>query len=320
MITRRHLRLDTAIRYSWRNILYSAICSTLAYITHLILGFSQISMPIGIVAILGTALAIILGFRNSSAYDRWWEARKIWGLIVNYSRAWGREVLTMVLPVSADETLAVKEFQQRMVYRHIAFVHALRVFIRHKHAYNIDKTKEIIQGSNEYKDVADFISAEEYAAFISKKNPPNYLIKKQGDDLKYAYQQGWISDYRYVQMSDTLTQFNNHQGMSERIKNTPLPRPYSFFSRVFVVIHGTLVPFAFIEDLGVLNIPLSLLINFVFLALDFVGERTEDPFENRMEDTPLTSISLTIEENLKEMLGEVEKFPKKPKPTEGVVL
>lgn len=153
---------------------------------------------------------------------------------------------------------------------------------------------------------------------MSKRNPPNYLLLNQGVELRKGYEKGWLSDYRFVRLGETLNEFHNHQGMCERIKNTPFPRPYSFFSRVFVFIHGTLVPFAFIEELGPYNIPLSLLINFVFLSLDQIGERTEDPFENRQDDTPLTSISLTIEENLKEMLGD-SNLPVKPPPVHGVV-
>ena len=98
-----------------------------------------------------------------------------------------------------------------------------------------------------------------------------------------------------------------------------MPRPYSFFSRIFVYLHGTLVPFAFVEELGLLNIPLALLINFIFLSLDQIGETTEDPFENRPSDTPLTAISRTIEGNLKEMLGE-SQMPQEPEQVEGVVL
>src|SRR5690606_41118967 len=98
MITRRHLRLDTALRYSWRNILYSLICSTIVFLLHVIFDFDDIIIPIGVVGILGTALAIILGFRNSSAYDRWWEARKIWGGVVNESRTFTRQGLTIVDP------------------------------------------------------------------------------------------------------------------------------------------------------------------------------------------------------------------------------
>ncbi|GLB50171.1 bestrophin family protein [Neptunitalea lumnitzerae] len=320
MIVTKNLKWSHIFHYTWQRMAYFLILSIIVYILHVKFGFKRLSIPFNAVATLSTALAIYLGFKNNNAYDRWWEARKIWGLIVNYSRAWAREVITFILPSADNQIEEVKDIQQRLLYRHIAFVHALRVFIRVKHAYNENATKEIIDEPNRYEDIKDFISAEEYKEFLTKKNPPNFLIKKQSEDLKLAFKKGYISDYRYVKLSDTLTQFNNHQGMSERIKNTPLPRPYSFFSRVFVFIHGTLLPFAFIEDLGVLNIPLSVLINFVFLALDFIGERTEDPFENRLEDTPLTSISVTIEENIKEMIGDYDNFPRKPKPKEGVII
>ena len=239
---------------------------------------------------------------------------------MNYSRAWGREVLSLTTEGSAsprEHAGGCQTWQQRMVYRHIAFVHALRVFLRRPNSYNL-KVREIVEPPNLYEDVQAFIAPDEYEQVMDARNPPNYLNKLQGDDLRFAYEQGWISDYRFVRLSETLTEFNNHQGMSERIKNTPFPRAYSFFSRVFVYIHGTLIPFAFVESLGWLNIPLSLAINFFFLALDFVGERTEDPFENRMDDTPLLAISTTIEENLKEMLGD-RNLPAKVPAVEGAM-
>jgi putative membrane protein len=289
------------------------------YILHVGFDIHTLSLPFNAVATLSTALAIYLGFKNNSAYDRWWEARKIWGLLVNYSRAWAREILAFPVAGHALDQSALAEWKQRLIYRHIAFVHALRVFLRVKHSYNDNGVVELIEESNQYEDLQDFLSPEEYAQTLSKKNPPNYLLQRQSEDLQLALQQGWLSDYRLVRLDETLTEFNNHQGRSERIKNTPFPRAYSFFSRVFVHIHGTLIPLAFVEEIGWFNIPLSLLINFVFLALDYIGERTEDPFENRMDDTPLTAISITIEENLKEMLGD-HSLPAKPVPVEGVVM
>lgn len=299
-------------------MLYFLVLSLTVYILHVQFNFEKLSLPFNAVATLSTALAIYLGFKNNSAYDRWWEARKIWGLLVNYSRAWGREVLNLTIATTASSNAELKVWQKRVIYRHIAFVHALRVFLRIRKPYNKLRS-EILEEHNNYKDVQDFLSVEEFENFKTKNNPPNYLLQLQSEDLKLAFQKGWLSDFRFVRMDETLTEFNNHQGMSERIKNTPLPRPYSFFSRVFVFIHGTLLPFAFIEELGWWNIPLSLTINFVFLALDLIGERTEDPFENRMEDTPLTDISVTIETNLKEMMG-MKKLPVKKKQIEGAVL
>ena len=291
--------------------------SVLVYILHVEFDLRRLTVPFNAVATLSTALAIFLGFKNNSAYDRWWEARKIWGRLVNYSRAWAREALVMVDTGAEAVSAEVQEWQQRVIYRHIAFVHALRVFLRKRNAYN-EIEKELLEADNRFEDMQPFLSEQEYEEVLGKRNPPNALLLAQGEDLRLAMQAGWLSDYRFVQMNQTLTEFNNHQGMSERIKNTPFPRPYSFFSRVFVFLHGTLVPFAFIEDLGIYNIPLALVINFIFLALDQIGERTEDPFENRPGDTPLTTISITIEENLKEMLGETS-LPEKPTPVEGIV-
>ncbi|WPP50204.1 bestrophin family protein [Catalinimonas niigatensis] len=317
MIISRNLKWKHIFHYTWKSMLYFFILSLGIYILHKEFDVYKLSIPFNAIATLSTALAIYLGFKNNHAYDRWWEARKIWGMLVNYSRAWGREVLTLTL--SKDEVdLELRTWQERVIYRHIAFVHALRVFLRKKHDYNDNGVVELIEESNRYEDLKNFLSKEDYAQTLSKRNPPNYLLQLQGEDIKLAYKKGWLSDYRYVRLDETLTEFNNHQGMSERIKNTPLPRAYSFYSRLFVYLHGTLVPLAFVEDLGWFNIPLSLVINFIFLALDQIGERTEDPFENRMDDTPLTSISVTIEENLKEMFGEIE-LPQKPPAIEGVV-
>lgn len=318
MIISRNLKWRHIIYYTRFKLLYFVVLSLSVYVIHAVFDIKNLSIPFNAVATLSTALAIYLGFKNNNAYERWWEARKIWGLLVNYSRSWSREVLTMILP-NGEKSPEFQHLQSRLLYRHIAFVNALRVYLREKHDYNETSIREIIEVKNAYSEIRKFLSQEEYDEAISKKNPPNHLITLQGEDLKKAYEKGWLSDFRFIKLSETLTEFNNHQGMSERIKNTPLPRPYSFFSRVFVTIHGTLIPFAFIEELGWANVPLSIVINFVFLALDYIGERTEDPFENRMDDTPLSSISLTVEENVKEMYGDIN-MPVKPKSEFGVVM
>ncbi|MBT8295292.1 MAG: hypothetical protein KJO51_02650 [Gramella sp.] len=318
MIVSRNLNWKHIVYYTWKSMIYFFILSLVVYVLHVQFDFHRISIPFNAIATLSTALAIYLGFKNNSAYDRWWEARKIWGLLVNYSRAWGREILNLPLHQNGEPLSELQEWQKKVIYRHIAFVHALRVFLRIRKPYNKNRN-ELVEDHNRYADVKDFISDEEFKKFKEKNNPPNYLLQLQGEDVKAAFQKGWLSDYRFVHLQETLTEFNHHQGMSERIKNTPLPRPYSYSSRIFVFMHGTLVPFAFIDELGWINIPLSLTINFIFLALDQIGERTEDPFENKMEDTPLTNISITIETNLKEMLGEQE-LPKYTEKFEGVIL
>lgn len=319
MIITRNLKFSLILHYTWKQLLYYVMLSTTIFLLHEYYDIVYFAFPSYTIAALGTALAIFLGFKNDHAYDRWWEARKIWGLMVNYSRAWARQVTTMIIP-EEENTGEVAKLQVAMVYRHLAFVNALRVFLRKKLAYNETTVSELYEDDNTYKDTKSFLSIEEYQEMIIKDNPPNYLLQKQGEDLKMAFQKGWLSDYRFVKMEETLVDFNDIQGMSERIKNTPLPRQYTYLSRVFVLIHCTLLPMVFISDLGWKTIPVSLVVSFVFLALDLIGERTEDPFENRLEDTPMTSLSLTIETNLREQLKETKlSFPEKYKVKDGIV-
>lgn len=321
MIVRRNLRLIHILHYTWMQILYYIVISVSVVLLHKYVNWITIDIPDYTIAALGTALAIFLGFKNNHAYDRWWEARKIWGLMVNYSRAWTRQVTTLIMADTDVNKEEVAALQKRMVYRHLAFVHSLRVFLRKKLAYNDTPVTELVEGRNTYKDSVEFLSAEEYQEMVNKDNPPNFLLQQQGEDLKMAFQRGWLSDYRLVKMEETLVDFNDIQGMSERIKNTPMPRQYTFFSRVFVVIHCTLLPMVFVSDLGWVTVPVSVIVSFVFLALDMIGERTEDPFENRLEDTPMTALSLTIETNLREQLGEpAVNFPEKYNAERGVVL
>ena len=317
MIVSKRLDPRQVIFYAWRSLLYFFFISFAVYIIHYEWDVRKLTVPFEMVALFSTALAIFLGFKNNSAYDRWWEARKIWGLLVNYSRAWGREVQTLAIAEDGTSTEELDAWKKRLIYRHIAFVHALRVFLRQRLEYN-EIGLQWVETSNDYNDIRPFLSPEEADEVLSKKNPPNYLLMTQGRELREAYEKGWLTDFRFMQLDQTLTEFNNHQGMSERIKNTPFPRAYSYFSWMFVYLHGTLVPFAFVEELGLLNIPLAMVINFIFLSLEAIGEGIEDPFENRPGDTPLTAISVTIETNLKEMLDQKE-LPAKTEPIGGVM-
>ncbi|CAN5631461.1 hypothetical protein BH23BAC1_BH23BAC1_42410 [soil metagenome] len=157
MIIRRNLKFGVIFHYTWKNLLYYILLSGLV----VILDHFEIiifNIPSYTIAALGIAVAIFLGFKNDHAYDRWWEARKIWGLLVNYSRAWTRQAITFIIPNNQEEFQHVKEFQKKIVYRHIAFVHALRVFLRRKFDYNLTDQKELYGDLNLYSDVSAFLS------------------------------------------------------------------------------------------------------------------------------------------------------------------
>lgn len=318
MLVSRDLKWKLILFYTWKDLLYYALLAIAVFLLHDYYKILNLSIPFNAISALSTALAIFLGFKNNNAYDRWWEARKIWGLLVNYSRVWEREVKLFIDNNDNDKILELMDIQRKLIYRHIAFVNALRVFLRKPNGY-VFKERELFEEENEYLEVKKYIDNEEYVQFYHKTNPPNFLIDKQGNDLKEAYSKGWISEFHLIRLEETLIEFNNIQGMCERIKNTPFIRQYSYFSRVFVFIHASLLPFAFVGDLHLVMIPLSITISFVFLALDLIGERTEDPFENRLEDVSMSALCNTIETNLKESLGEIN-LPKKAVPNSEDVL
>ncbi len=300
-------------------MLYFLVVATGVFILRRSVDQLNLEIPFQPVMIMATALAIFLGFKNNEAYGRWWEARIIWGLAVNYSRAWARQVLTLIqAPNDQREDLAT--LQRRLVYRHLAFIHSLRVFLRTNKSFaQEDTSDEPGSAMNDYEICRQFLSEAEYDAVFASANPPETLIQAQGRDLREAYERGWFTDIIWMQLDQTLVELNHVQGRSERIKFTPLPRPYSYFQRLIVHVLGTVLPFAFVATTGWLMIPLSFIVSFIFLALDLIGSRTEDPFEDRVDDTPLSTISRTIERNLRAALGETD-LPPELKPQRGVLL
>lgn len=320
MIVKKNLLLDLILHYTRWDLLYYLCLAITVTALHERVGVVVIDIPDFTIAALSVALAIFLGFKNNHAYDRWWEARKTWGLLVNYSRAWARQCLTLILADGAANEPQVQALQRRLIYRHLGFVNALRVYLRQRLPYR-KRGAEPFEARNEYEDVKKFVSDLEYDELMNAQNPPNYLIQKQGEDLSAAFKQGWLSDYRFMRMDKTLVDFNDIQGISERIKMTPLPRQYTFYSRVFVLIHCTLLPMVFVSELGWKTVPVAFAVSFVFHVLDLIGERTEDPFENRLEDVPLSALSLTIESNLREQLAEPQShFPPPFREKHGIVM
>jgi putative membrane protein len=313
MIIRNNIPLRWILFYNWKQLVVLNLISVVAVILKIKYNF-VLGVPITTVTIFAAALSIYLGFRSNNAYERWWEARIIWGALINYSRAWARQVNSFLI---STENSALLELRQRLINRQIAFAHALRVFLRNGISIAHEKTKEMYVAPSSYDEVKPFLSSSEYETFVKCDNPPNYLLEMQGQDLKHLLEKNIISDYRLVQMDHTLVEFNNIQGRSERIKNTAFPRAYSYFQRVFVWTHGILVPFAYASILDWGLVAVSFILNYVFFVIDFISSRTEDPFENRFDDVSLSSISRTVERNLKESLQ--EPLPEKIKTIDGIL-
>lgn len=265
--------------------------------------------PIGV---LGSALAIFIAFRNNSAYGRWWEARKIWGGIVNSSRVLSRLVITFTDSHSRQENYErqrSERFKKSMVLKCIAWVHALRFHLRKQ---------------DQWHELANYLSPKDFEELRQAQNKPNYLQLLMGREIYEAMGNGTLGGFDSFQMEGQLLALANYQGAAERIKNTPLPRQYDFFTRLFVLLFSALLPFGLLSFFqveatpltSILVVPFSVLIATVFVIMERTGAANEDPFENQITDVPLSTLCNTIERDLLEVLGS-EPLPPKMKPENG---
>lgn len=309
------LRPIVVLRSFWRQILGFSLWGVAAVLlyewaqhadTAEIVAWTKPGIPFAAIGALGGALAIFLGFRNNSAYDRWWEARKIWGALVNDSRSWCRQVVSWVEPrADAEDPEESRDALVReLVHRHLAFVHGLALHLRKQPSLN-DK-------------VAEFVPASEAQRYLSVPNVITAIVIEQGKRVAQARESGQIEHFRHLAMDRMLTRLSDIQGQCERIKNTPLPRQYDSFPRWFVYVYGVLLPFGMVDALGWASVPMSVTITLLFVALEASGHVIEDPFENAVFDTPMTALSITIERDLRAAIG--EEIPDAATPTRGVIL
>ena len=249
--------------------------------------FTRISIPIAVPTILGTVISLLLAFKSNQAYDRWWEARTIWGAIVNDTRSLTRQLLTFVdTPYAEDEQ---KAFCERVAKRQIAWCYSLSHHLR----------KE-----NPMQGLERLLCAEDIEHVKRYDNVPLGLLELQGADLRNAYKLGWITEYQQVAMDETLTRFSNEMGGCERIKNTVFPATYSVYIHLSVLLFVLLLPFGLIEFFGIVEVPLVIAIASSFFLIENMAIHLQDPFENKPTDTPTTTISRNVERDIKQMLKE----------------
>lgn len=271
----------------WKEIVIVTAYAVLIAIVYNNFHFTRISIPIAIPTMLGTVISLLLAFKSNQAYDRWWEARTIWGAIVNDSRTLTRQLLTFI-DTSLD-TDQQRIFCERMAKRQIAWCHSLS---RH------------LRGHDPMTGLERFISSEDIDAVKRYSNIPMALLELQGNDLRNAYKLGWINEYQQVEIDKTLTRFSNEMGGCERIKNTIFPATYSVYTHFSVILFILLLPFGLIEYFGIVEVPLVIAISSSFFLIEKMAIHLQDPFENKPTDTPTSTISRTIERDIKQMLKE----------------
>lgn len=304
-----------------------------------------LKVPMLVVTLIGTAVAFYVGFKNNSAYDRLWEARKIWGGIVNSSRMWGSNVKAYVGNLHNDKPEAEKEitlWHRKLIYRHIAWLYTLRRQLlvptpwehisQGKYVGKHAKTLMKYMGTDLFLDELTESSLKkcmihgEMDELLAFQNTATQIIDKQSQDLKELREKNLIDDFRHMELQKLLNDFYTHQGKAERIKKFPLPRQYGNTSVLFVGIFLFLLPFGFVtafHDLGDwgawLSMPFTVIVGWVFIMMELVGDYSENPFEGLGNDIPMLSLCRVIEIDLMEMLGE-EDIPKPIEPRNGVLL
>lgn len=260
-----------------------------------------INIPIAIPTIVGTIISLLLAFKSNQAYDRWWEARIIWGAIVNDSRSLIRQVITFYK--DPDFSVEAHDFKEKFAKRQVAWCYSLNYSLREK---------------DPYKAVRKILSNEDYQYVKRHKHVPNAILMLHSKDLKKAFESDKINTYQQVQIDETITRLCDYMGKCERIKNTIFPTTYSMYIRFTLCLFVMLLPFALTDLLGWLQIPLVVTIGAAFFLIEKMAIHLQDPFENKPTDTPMTAICGTIEKNLFQMIHEFhDEFEVQTKKTEA---
>jgi putative membrane protein len=302
MIVCKTIPLTWLVHFVASRVILFLLVDLLIVAGYVFYGWRWLALPDLPLSLIGAALTVFLGFRIKAAYDRWWEARILWGGIVNWSRTLIRRAL--VFPGSAtgyEEHSQIRHYQERMTYSQIAWVHALRNQLR---------------GHDPVHELSTWLQSDEIDAVRNHANVPTGLLLMMGQRTREAFRQGWIDEFRFISIEETLAELINLQGGCERIKNTPFPRQFDYFPKLFANAFCLMLPVGLVANLGLLTPLASSLVAFMILSLESFGKHLEDPFENTINDIPMTALSRTIEINLKQQLGE-DRIPPPLHPVEG---
>lgn len=252
--------------------------------------------------LIGLALGIFLGFRNNAAYDRFWEGRKLWGQLVNTSRSFARQVLTLINPPDQDPP-ELRPYQEDLVRQTIAYVYALRHHLR---------------DTDPFEDIARFLPPASVQRLREYRNVPVALLQQMGLQVRAAWDRGWVSAYHLPALDQSLTTLTDIQGGCERIKNTPIPYAYTVLIHRLVAFYCFFLPFGIVQTVGPLTPIVVLLISHAFFGLDEIGDEIEDPFDTDPQSLPLDALCRTIEVNLLQAI-DAPDVPEMLEPVDGIL-
>lgn len=330
MHTGKYYSFREVVTWTRRDIFSHILIASVITCCYNLLGWKWLAIPWLPIALLGTAVAFVVGFKNNASYDRTWEARRVWGSILNASRSLGimvKDFVTNRHAATPTTDVKIKEIQRVLIYRHFAWLTALRfqlreprvwesIYIKHNAEYK-KKYFQVDEHSNQLEEsILPYLSEEELRIVKQKTNKAAQIIVLQSAHLKQLEEDGLIENFRHIELERMMIEFYSQQGASERIKNFPYPRQYATLNKWFIKIFIILVPLGMLQEFEKLGgnliwlaIPFSAMASWVFTTLEKIGESSESPFEGSANDVPITAISRSIEIDLREMLGETDLPP-----------
>lgn len=335
MHTGKRYRLRDLLVWTTRETVFMTVVAVVPTLLSVGLGWRWFEVPWVPVAMLGTASAFTVGFRNNATYARTWEARQIWGGIVNASRSWALMVRDLIPARARGERSSVTEpaagdasaheanaDARRLVACQIAWLTALRYQLREPRQWeNMDRADNVAF-QRRYYTIAErdgelpaalvrFLGESDATHVLAQANRATAIVSLQSAYLETLARDGTLDAFRHVAMQGQLTELLDLQGRCERIKNFPYPRQFATLNYWFIRLFVWLVPFGMLQEfrkVGTtavwLTIPFSVLVTWLFLALEKVGESTENPFEGSANDVPITALSRTIEIDLRQIVGD----------------
>lgn len=341
MYVRRGINPWHLFHDSWRFLLLVGLWALLVVYLREFEGIQAVGLPVAPVTTIGIAVSLYLGFKSQSAYSRWWEARLVWGDIINGSRSWGNYVLNLIY---AEGRPVDPTVQRELIERHLAWVNALAFQLRkstrlkESAATRVFDHRRVFEHHDYHQTPDSFrrhLSEAEADEVDRFANPATHLLRRQGDRLRQLAEDGFLDSYRHVEMMSSLRDFYFAQGSCERIKNTPFPRQIANFGLAFTWAFIVMLPLAFVEifeasiadanlstilqhEFMLTLVPFSMLISWIFYLMEKVSDSVEDPFEGGVTDVPISTLCRLIEIDLKQMLN-AEDVPPPIKPIDGVL-
>jgi putative membrane protein len=291
------------VAWQWRWLLVYLCCATAVTVADRIGHFELVEVGTMPLAVLGGAVGIFVSFRTNSCYDRWWEGRRLWGQLVNTSRHLATQALSYI-DVDTPEGEAARE---AIVRRHVGYVHVLRCVLR---------------GQDPWSDphVQRTVDAQMRARLAGESNANHAMLHEQTLAVAGFARTGRIDDLRLQLFDRSISTLLDVQGGCERIKRTPFPPGYGFLATRLIVLYSALMPMGLVDALGWVVIPLTLVVCLAFVSINEVGRVLEDPFTMFWPALPLTALSIMIEVNLRQRLGDRDLPPLEKPNDKGILM